>query len=289
MRPRRKRLRRTLATLLALYLLLLIVVFATHLPDLLIIHAAPGPLDTPDGQSTLIPSPTGQLEVCIARSPAAQSAAPALYVLFFVGNEDRVNPWTAGVARMWEHDLGGGGKPVEAWGVNLPGFGLSTGPAYLSRIGPAALAAFDALHAKAGTTPIAVQAASLGTLAALDIAAHRPIAALSLQDPPPLAALVLERNSWWNAGLLSLPIALSLPADIDSVTNARHSTAPLLFITSQYDTVVPPLFQQRIFDAYAGPKHHIVLPGAHHCGQPDPAMQLQLAALRHDLLQKPPG
>jgi hypothetical protein len=105
MTPRRKRrLRRIALNLLLLYALLLIITFATHLPDQLIVSAAPGPLDSPNAHVSLLPAPTGEVEVCIADAPLTPAASPDLYVLFFVGNEDRVNPRTAGVAAMWQHD-----------------------------------------------------------------------------------------------------------------------------------------------------------------------------------------
>ena len=45
-------------------------------------------------------------------------------------------------------------RAVEIWGMNYPGFGGSTGPARLARIGPAAVAAFDALRREAADAPI---------------------------------------------------------------------------------------------------------------------------------------
>ena len=158
----RRRLKKIALSLLSLYAILLIIAFALHVPDQLIILPAPGDMDAPSATRSMIPFRYGHLDACTARSSLAQNRPPELYVLFFSGNQDRVNPWTAGVAQLWQEHTG---KAVEAWGVNLPGFGLSTGPAYVSRIGAAGLAAYDAVRAKAGTAPIVVHAASLGTLA----------------------------------------------------------------------------------------------------------------------------
>jgi pimeloyl-ACP methyl ester carboxylesterase len=75
------------------------------------------------------------------------------------------------MGRRGDRDVGP--RAVEVWGVNYPGFGGSTGPARLARIGPAALAAFDALKREARDRPVVVFGASMGTTAALHIAAHR--------------------------------------------------------------------------------------------------------------------
>ena len=46
-------------------------------------------------------------------------------------------------------------RAVEIWGMNYPGFGGSTGPARLARIGPAAVAAFDEIKdSEAAGAPI---------------------------------------------------------------------------------------------------------------------------------------
>ena len=54
----------------------------------------------------------------------------------------RRHPWVAGVARLWSEHTG---LAVECVGINLPGFGLSTGPANLDRMAPAGLAAASRL------------------------------------------------------------------------------------------------------------------------------------------------
>ena len=273
----KRRLKKIGLVLLGMYIVVLVVAFSFHVPDQLIVSPAPGDVDAPNAVRSMISYSGGKLDACMARSALATKRAPELYVLFFSGNEDRVNPWTAGVAQLWEESTG---KAVEAWGVNLPGFGLSTGPAYVHRLGAAGLAAYDALRAKAGAAPIVLHAASLGTLAAMCIAANREVAGMTIQDPPPLRDLVLEYQGWWNGWLLSGPVALWLPRDIDSIANARQCRAPCVFITSGCDTVIPPKFQQRIVDAYGGPKRHVVIAGGHHCASPDAGTVAEIAGDR---------
>ena len=116
-------------------------------------------------------------------------------------------------------------RAVEIWGMNYPGFGGSTGPPRLARIGPAAVAAFDALRREAADAPIVAYGASIGATAALHVAASRPaeIAGLILHNPPPLREMILRQFGWWNLWLLAGPVALQIPRDLDSIANARAS------------------------------------------------------------------
>ena len=117
------------------------------------------------------------------RRRARQQGRADIFILRFYGNADRADRWPAMEAEMWND------RAVEIWGMNYPGFGGSTGPARLARIGPAAVAAFDALRREAADAPIVAYGASIGATAALHVAASRPaeIAGLILHNPPPLA------------------------------------------------------------------------------------------------------
>ena len=140
---------------------------------------------------------------------------PGVYVLRFYGNADRADRWVAAEAEMWNN------RAVEVWGMNYPGFGGSTGPARLKRLGPAALAAFDALKRTAGDRPIFVFGASLGTTTALHVAAHRQVAGLILHNPPALRQIILRQFGWWNLWLLAGPLAQKLPADLGRVPKSQ--------------------------------------------------------------------
>jgi hypothetical protein len=200
----------------------------------------------------------GAVECWIARPQSAREVEPEAFVLFFVGKADRAERWTATVADAW------GDRPVEVWGVNYPGSGGSDGPARLARITSAALAAFDAVQERAAGRPVFAQAASFGTVAALAVAARRPLAGLVLENPPPLRQLILGEYGWWNLWLLAGLAVSQVPADLDSLSNARRATAPAVFILHGADEVVPAKYQRRVVDAYAGPKRVIHMPGARH-------------------------
>src|SRR5205085_2318192 len=142
----------------------------------------------------------------------------------------------------------------------------SRGPARLSKIGPASLAAFDELHRHAAGHPVVCFGASIGTTAALHVAASRPaaIAGLVLHNPPALRQMILRQFGWWNLWLLAGPLSLKVPAALDSVANARATKAPAVFILSGKDEIVAPRFQALVVNAYGGERRLIHLGGATH-------------------------
>ena len=233
--------------------------FFGRLPDHLILFPTRAPINAGGAVRKTVPFENGQLEIWSAQFQAARSKGNAdVYILRFYGNADRAERWPIEDAEMW------GRHGVEIWGVNYPGFGGSTGPARLSKIGPAALAAFDELRRRATDRPIVPFGTSIGTTAALHIAAHRPVAGLILQNPPPLREMILRRFGWWNLWLLAGPVALQIPKDLDSISNAKAIHVPAIFLLAEKDEVVPARYHQLVVDAYAGKKRVISLPGVHH-------------------------
>ncbi len=229
------------------------------LPDRLILFPSTNRLDAGSATRKAIPFQSGELEVWTARSAMAKSTdQPVVYVLRFYGNADRADRWVALEAEMWNN------RAVEVWGMNYPGFGGSTGPAGLGKLGPAALTAFDELQKVARDRPIIIFGASLGTTTALHIAAHRKIAGLILHNPPALRQIILRQFGWWNLWLFAGPMAAKIPAELDSVANARATHAPAIFLLAENDEVVAPKFQRLVVDAYAGEKRIIPLAGAVH-------------------------
>src|SRR5947208_3929917 len=235
--------------------------FFGHLPDHLILFPTRSPIDAGAAARRTIPFGNGDLEMWTAQSRRARQQGRAdVFILRFYGNADRADRWAAMEAKMWND------RAVEIWGMNYPGFGGSTGPARLARIGPAALAAFDELKNYANHRPIVPFGASIGATAALHVAASRPagIAGLILHNPPPLREMILRRFGWWNLWLLAGPVALQIPRGLNSIENAKAVHAPAIFLLAEKDEIVPPRYHKLVVNAYAGEKRVIALHGAYH-------------------------
>ena len=234
--------------------------------DLFILPPPPPPRPGDGSTRFEISHRDGVIEAFQARSPGAQAAEPRAFVLRFTDGADQAARY---VASRWRD------RPVEAWVVNYPGYCGSAGPRSLRRMADAALAAYDAMRKTAGSRPIFLEGFSLGTVPALHVAARRPVAGLILQNPPALPQMVL-RQGWWNLWLLAGPVAWSIPAELDSLENARRCSAPAAFLIAEKDRVVPLDVQRAIHDAYAGSKREILQVGADHVDPMDEAMERQL-------------
>jgi hypothetical protein len=257
-KPREATSIRRLRLLLAIGIVYLVVMFFGHLPDHLILFPTRTPIDAAGAVRITVPFQKGEVEVWTAKSRRAQQGHADIFILRFYGNADRADRWAAAEADMWND------RAVEIWGMNYPGFGGSTGPARLSRIGPAALATFDELKRHAADRPIVPFGASIGATAALHVAAQRPVAGLILHNPPPLREMIVRQFGWWNLWLLAGPIAFQIPRDLDSIENARVIHAPAIFLLAERDELVAPRFHRLVVDAYAGEKRVIELHGAYH-------------------------
>jgi len=228
--------------------------------DKLILFPSTAPIPVADGQRLVIDGEQGSVEVWRARAGVDPAASPAAYVLSFPGNADRAERQSAALSQML------GDRAVEVWAVNYPGYGGSDGPARLNAIPQAALDAFDALAETADDKPVLIWGDSLGTTAALHVAAERDVSGVVLRNPPPLRRMILVRNGWWNLWLLAVPVALQVPTALNSLDSSPLATAPAVFLLSDADRVVPPDYQRLVFDAYGGPKTEVLLRGGHNDG-----------------------
>jgi pimeloyl-ACP methyl ester carboxylesterase len=241
------------------FVLYLALITVAPLPDSLVLFPTTYRIDAGAAVRKPIPFEGGELEIWTARSRMAKERGQAeVYVLRFYGNADRADRWVADEAEMWNN------RAVEVWGMNYPGFGGSTGPARLGRLGPAALAAFDTLKQIAGERPIIVFGASLGTTTALHIAAQRKVAGLILHNPVALRQIILRQFGWWNLWLFAGPMARKIPAELDSIANAKVTRSPAIFLLAENDEVIAPKFQRLVVEAYAGEKRIVTLAGARH-------------------------
>ena len=235
-----------------------------------ILFPSTDPRDSDGAARQSIPFGNGHLEAWTKRSTAlGPDVEPAAYVLCFTGNGSRAEAVAPQQTTVWS------GEPVEIWAINYPGYGGSSGPADIHSIGPTALAAYDFL-ARRGK-PIVVSGHSLGCVATLYVAARRPAAGVLLRSPPPLRHLIMGYFGWWNLWLLATPVAMGVPGDLDSITNARATHCPGVFLITGDDSTVPRGYQEQVQAAYAGPRQTLLLPTT---GHNDPLTDDQLAIER---------
>lgn len=221
----------------------------------LVIYPSRVPLPTPGLTRQMVGQGDQAVEVWI--HPPDNGVQPQGYVISFNGNSDRAE-WAANrMAWQWSE------LPLEVWAVNYPGFGGSAGECHLASITPAALSVYDHLKKQIGDKPIIVDGNSLGTTAALSLAARRPVDFVVLTHPPALKQLILGEHGWWNGGVFAKPVADAVPPELDSLANAAQCTVPALILISDFDTVVAPKYQRQVVAAYAGPAVVLKVPGDH--------------------------
>ena len=225
--------------------------------DRLLLHPSTHPIETAGAVSEKIPFEDGVVEIWKAKTPAAQRDGAKVYVLTFYGNADRADRWPAHEAALW------GDQAVEVWGVNHPGYGGTTGPARLNRIAAVATSALDHLRKIAHGKPIIVSGTSIGSTAALHLAAQPGVSGLIARSPTPLQQTAM-RHGWWNLWLIAAPVAVQIPSDLDSVKNAKAASVPAVFLITAKDTLVTPPCQRMVIDAYRGEKRTVVLAEAGH-------------------------
>jgi hypothetical protein len=248
-------------SLFAMSALVLYALFIGLVPllDWLILYPTTEPIAAVTATRRAIPFEHGELEIWTAASESARaSGRPEFYLLCFSGNGGRAEYSVETESEIFNS------RSIEVWSVNYPGYGASTGPARLARIGPASLAAFDSLKSIANDRPIIVYGFSLGSAAALHVAAHRRVAGVIVQDPPALRQMILGQHGWWNLWLLAGPLSLRLPPALDSVTNAKTIHVRGVFLLGEKDDLVLPKYQALVLHAYAGEKLVISVPGADH-------------------------
>jgi uncharacterized protein len=239
-------------------ILLVTLIAIAGCADRLILFPPGNAIAGPGVQRRTLAHGKNTIEIFTAGSPGATNLEPRAFMLEFTGNMTRAEQIVAYVASRW------GDKPVETWVINYPGYGGSTGGARLRNIAPAARATYDELRRVAGDRPIFIAGQSLGSVTALYVAANRPVAGVIIQNPPAVRDQIWQQHGWWNLWLLAAPTAWQVPRELDSVANARRIAAPAVILLADADTVVPPRFQRRVADAYAGEKWIIVQKGGTH-------------------------
>lgn len=226
--------------------------------DRLILFPSRNPISAPRARQVTLRRAGKAIDVWVQRSPGATGQPPDAFSLELYGVAGRAERMVDVAASRW------GRRPVEVWSLNYPGYGRSDGAASLDAIAPAVLTVFDAMAQRAGGRPIFVGGESLGTSAALYLAAHRPVAGLMLHNAPPLRRLIIVRYGWWNLWVGATYIAMQVPPELSAMKSAPAVHAPALFVVAGQDELVPPDYQLKVFESFEGPKRMVWQDGAGH-------------------------
>jgi pimeloyl-ACP methyl ester carboxylesterase len=179
------------------------------------------------------------------------AAAPAPTVIYFGGNAEEVS-WTISDAhwpRQWT-----------IVGVNYRGYGTSEGKPGQPALTADALAIYDAVVKRDDVDPrrIVVFGRSLGTAIAAHLAARRLAAGAILVSPYDSMTAIGQLHYPW------LPVSLLLRHRFDAIPDAKRNAMPMLAIVGGSDSIIPANRSRALFDAWAGPKNWLVVPGAGH-------------------------
>lgn len=222
--------------------------------DRLILSPTRHKIPAADRVSLRVPHASGELELWHRSGDMAAEVA----VLAFPGTGSRAEDSESLIAEVWPS------SNVDVWWVNPPGYGGSPGVARLRNLAGMAEAALDAVRQRVGDAPILAEGYSLGTVAALHLAAINRVDGVLLRNPPALHQILQYRGGWWSLGLIPALLSRGLPRETDSIRNAARSSVPALFVTAMQDHVVPASIQYRVIEGYAGPSRVVKQPGGDH-------------------------
>ena len=211
----------------------------------------------PGSGTSRLPAGTERLEVTardgtrLAGFLVPRGARPAPALLYFGGNAEEIS-WTLADDR-WPR-----GWTVA--GVNYRGYGTSEGRPGERELLDDGLAAYDALAGRpeVDARRIVVVGRSLGTGVAVHVAALRPVAGAILISPFDSLVAVGRMHYPW------LPVDWLLRHRFDSAALAPSVGVPMLTIVGAADGIIPPTRSRVLFDAWAGPRTWVAIPGADH-------------------------
>jgi uncharacterized protein len=211
----------------------------------------------PVGSTAHLPARASALEVVAADGTRLRgwivqgTATPAPAVIYFGGNAEEVS-WTLSDVR-WPREW-------SIVGLNYRGYGASEGKPGQSALEADALAIYDAVARREDIDRrrIVVFGRSLGTAVAAHLAARRPVAGVVLASPFDSLTAVGRKHYPW------LPVSLLLRHRFEALADAKASTMPLLAIVGEADWIIPPERSRALYDAWAGPKTWLAVPGADH-------------------------
>jgi len=196
---------------------------------------------------SLVTADQVQLHGWLVKATTAQAPAPLL--IYFGGNAEEVS-WLASTAERYA-----------GWSLllfNYRGYGRSEGKPGEAELFADALQIYDYAASRVQGGRVAVMGRSLGSGAAVYLAARRPVAGVILVSPYDSVESVAK-------GIYPyLPIGLMLKHRFDSLSRAPQIKAPLLCLVASDDRVIPQPHSERLYAAWGGRKEwREIRPAAH--------------------------
>lgn len=231
--------------------------FLTRLADRLILCPSNQPIDPEGKQQLWISTQSGKVEVWTTElNPQNSNKAIVIKFPGTGGRAERSGPYPA---NFWEQ------SNSIVWTLNHRGWGSSPGPATLANFVETCDAVWQTAKDLYPDSKKFLYGNSLGCISALYLTARHDVNGLYLRNPPPLKELISSRPkyAWPSLGLSRLMGAV-IPAELDSVENAKRTSCRTLFITSEKDRVIPPKYQYLIRDQLGGKHRHFIIEGADH-------------------------
>ncbi len=178
----------------------------------------------------------------------------AATVLFFHGNAGNIGDRVEKVVNF--RDLG-----LNVFIIDYRGYGKSQGRPTEQGMYADAKAAYDYLQSRPDIAKnrIVVYGASMGGVAAVDLASKYPVAALIADSTFTSAADMAKK-------IAPFVPSFMLAVKLDSASKIKKVTVPKLFIHSPQDGTVPFRFGKALFDLAPEPKEFLQITGSHNEG-----------------------
>lgn len=233
-------------------------IFINRRTDFLILFPSKDKINHPKLEQKIIQKDNHNIDIWINKLNKSDTAN--FYVLHLNGNASRAEDDAVILEDIWQN------YNAEIWCMNYPGYGSSSGQAKLNLFAKFAARTFEELKRVAQSKPIIISGNSIGTTVALFLAAKYSdsINGLFLKNPPPLRELIIGQHGWWNLWFGALPIAFSIPQELDSLANSKLSKAPAVFVSAEKDEIVPVQYQNQIVQKYKGERRIVQMHGADH-------------------------
>lgn len=242
---------RVLASLAALYVLLVVVVYAAqrklYYPADTQPHTA-AELDLSGVRDVIIDTPDGEKLRALYLPPAAPGRAVVLYCH---GNRGRLPDRAHRIGLLGQEGNG-------VLFLSYRGYSGSTGEPSQQGLLTDARAAYDWLAREAPGRRIVLYGESLGTGIAVEIATERPAAGVVLDAPYTTLAEALKSHAPW------LPVLTLVKDRYPTVDWIQSLRAPLLVLHGDDDASIPTAQAQRVFQLAREPKRFVAISGGAH-------------------------